>query len=125
MTLMLQLPAALEAAGLNVRTLDGWDEPHVNDDEPYLWRETNKDAAGVMHHHTAGGHYTPNRDKANGFAGLAYQGSETLYQERYNEGRYDPVITIANAYPAPISAGAGSYPVLERVRQGLEVIGRQ
>ena len=128
MTKMLQLPAALEAAGLNVRVLEGWDHP---DDGDYYYREepnadtAESDPAGVMHHHTAGGHYTPNREKANGFAGLSYQGSETLYQERYNEGRYDPVITIANAYPAPISSGAGDYSVLERVRGGIEVVGRQ
>lgn len=134
MTKMLELPTALEAAGVNVRTLDGWDEPHEGDRDnnlDYYYREepnadtADSDPAGVMHHHVASGHYTPNREKANGFVGLSYKGSNTLYQERYNEGNYEPVITIANAYPAPISSGAGDYSVLERVRDGVEVSGRQ
>lgn len=124
MTLMLQLPAALEAAGINVRTLDGWDEPHVLGSKPYLYREADGEPAGVMHHHTASGRYLPNRDKATAFVGLSYLGSDWLYQERYLEFGYEPVITFANAYPAPISAGAGSFPVLEDVRDGIGVTGR-
>ena len=124
-TKLLQLPDALEAAGINVRLLSGWRQPHGSDDKPYLYREPDGEPAGHMHHHTAGGHYTPNRDKANGYAGLSYEGSATLYQERYNEGNYQPVYTVANAYPAPISSGAGDITVLERVRVGIEVAGRQ
>lgn len=123
MTKMLELPAALEAAGINVRTLPGWDEPH--NDGRYKWRESDGNPAGHMHHHTAHGHYDPNRQKANGYAGLSYFGSSVLYQERYNEGTYEPVYTIANAYPAPISSGAGDVTVLHRVREGIEVVGRQ
>ncbi len=93
--------------------------------KPYLWREDNDNPAGAMHHHTAGGGYTPNRQKASGYAGLSYKGSERLYQERYLEDGYVATYTIANAYPAPISSGAGVLSVLNRVRDGIEVYGRQ
>lgn len=122
-TSMLLLPQALEDAGVNVRVLDGWDTPHVRDSKPYVWREDDGDPAGHMHHHTATTEYTPNRLKANGYAGLSFDGSDRLYQEDYGDGI--PVYTIANAYPAPISSGAGDYSVLERIRQGVEVVGRQ
>jgi hypothetical protein len=132
MTKLLELPNALRAAGVHVRTLPGWDIPHLTKrGYKYFYREQPdsetalSDPAGHMHHHTAGGHYDPNRAKANGYAGLSYEGSSTLYQERYNEGDYEPVYTIANAYPAPISSGAGDFSVLERVRAGIEVVGRQ
>ena len=131
MTKMLELPDALRAAGVNVRVLDGWNTPHFIRNDFYLYREDpfadtfRSNPAGHMHHHTAGGHYTPNPDKACGYAGLSYEGSDTLYQERYNEGDYEPVYTIANAFPAPISSGAGDYEVLVRVRNGIEVVGRQ
>lgn len=125
MTVMLDFPAALESAGVTVRLLDGWDNPHIKKDGPYVWRESNNAPAGHMHHHTASGRYDPNREKANGYAGLSYEGSSVLYQEQYNEGDYQPIYTIANAYPAPISSGAGDLSVLERVRQGVEVVGRQ
>lgn len=118
----IQLGAALEAAGVTVRYLQGWDTPRL---DRYVWREPSGEPAGHMHHHTASGHYDPNRDKANGYAGLSYQGSSVLYQERYNEGDYVPVYAIANAYPAPISSGGGDITVLERVRAGIEVTGRQ
>lgn len=132
MTTMLQFPAALEAAGVTVRYLDGWETPHGKNND-YFYRADrfdrhgtiDLDPAGHMHHHVASGHYKPNRDKAQGFAGLSYFGSETLYQERYNEGDYQPVYVIANAYPAPISSGAGDYSVFERVKQDIEVTGRQ
>ncbi len=124
MTLLLDLPAALEAAGVNVRTVDGWDEPAR---DGYFWREPNDEPAGHMHHHTAGTAYTPHlgSDKANGFAGLSHMGSDRLYQERYEGEGYEAVYTITNAYPAPISSGAGDRGVLEKVRQGIEVRGRQ
>ena len=121
MTTMLNFPEALEAAGVNVRVLDGWDTPA---DPGYYWREDPADPAGHMHHHTATTSYVPNRDKANGYAGLSANGSERLYQEDY-DGTAAPTYTIANAYPAPISSGAGDRSVLERVRAGIEVVGRQ
>ena len=123
MTALLQLPALLEAAGVTVRVLDGWEEPHYSGE--YKYREPDGEPAGHMHHHTAGTRYRPNRDKANGYAGLSYLGSDTLYQERYEGEGYEAVYTIANAYPAPISSGAGDKQVLEKVRAGLEVRGRQ
>lgn len=126
MTKLLQLPDLLRDAGVFVRTLKGWDSPARS---KYYYREgrggPDADPAGHMHHHTASGGYTPNRDKANGYAGLSYEGSERLYQERYNEGNYFPVYTIANAYPAPISSGAGDINVLDAVRDGDEIRGRQ
>ena len=118
---MLDLPEALGAAGVNVRVLDGWEVPHSNGS--YVWREDNGDPAGHMHHHTATTSYVPNRTKANAYAGLSLDGSSRLYQEDYDGGI--PVYTIANAYPAPISSGAGDITVLARVREGVEVVGRQ
>jgi hypothetical protein len=121
MTQMLSFGAALEAAGVNVRYLPDWDKPA----EPgYLWRELDGEPAGFMNHHTATSVYTPNRTKANGWAGLSLAGSERLYQEDYGDGLYEPVFVIANAYPAPISAGGGDYKVLTKVRHGLPVNGR-
>ncbi len=124
MTKLLDFPAALETAGVNVRVVDGWDEPRRT---KYYWRESDGEPAGHMHHHTAGTAYTPagGPDKANGFAGLSYQGSDRLYQERYEEHGYEAVYTIAGAYPAPISSGAGDRQVLDKVRRGIEVRGRQ
>jgi len=119
---ILDLPQALIDAGVNVRFLDGWDRPAK---PGYVWREDNGDPAGHMHHHTASTSYVPNRTKANGYAGLSMDGSARLHQEDYGDGLYEPVYTIANAYPAPISSGAGDRTVLERVRQGIEVVGRQ
>jgi len=120
MTKMLELPARLEEAGVNVRTLDGWENAHEGG--TYLYREPNGEPAGHMHHHTATTEYTPNRDKANGYAGLSHGGSARLAQENYGGGV--PVYTIANAYPAPISSGTGDRNVLDKVRAGIEVTGR-
>jgi len=78
-----------------------------------------------MHHHVASTKYTPNRDKANGYPGLSYHGSDRLYQERYQGDGYEAVYTVANAYPAPISSGAGDRTVLDKIRTGQEVLGRQ
>ena len=125
MTTMIDFPDALEAAGVNVRVLDGWNTPHISNNKPYIWREDDGDPAGHMHHHTATSSYVPNRDKANGYAGLSMNGSDRLYQEDYGDGDFQPIYTIANAYPAPISSGAGDITVLERVRAGIEVVGRQ
>jgi hypothetical protein len=128
MTKMLELPDALFEAGVNVRLLDGWHTPardgYYYREEPYA-NTLAADPAGHMHHHTATSAYTPNREKANAFAGLSLSGSERLYQEDYGGGRYAPVYTIANAYPAPISSGAGDRTVLELMRAGIEVEGRQ
>jgi len=122
MTKLWDLPTALELAGVTVRTLDGWEGPA---DPGYYWREADGEPAGHMAHHTASTGYTPNRDKANGWAGLSYKGSDRLYQERYEGDGYEPVFVIANAYPAPISAGAGDINVLYKVRAGECVEGRQ
>lgn len=122
MTKLLDFPEALEAAGVNVRVLDGWDRPAKSG---YYWRESSDEPAGHMHHHTASSAYTPNRDKANGWAGLSLDGSDRLYQEDYGDGLYVPTFVIANAYPAPVSSGAGDESVLARVRDGIEVVGRQ
>lgn len=116
----LLLPDALEAAGVNVRLMVGWDSPAK---AGYVWREADGDPAGHMHHHTATASYVPNRDKANGYAGIARPVTLRLFQEDYEDGF--PQYVIANAYPAPISSGKGDFGVLEKVRAGVEVDGRQ
>lgn len=121
MTVLLRLPEALEAAGINVRTLKGWDQPYR---EGYVWRESTGDPAAHMHHHTASEAYTPNRDKANGWAGLSADGSTRLYQEDYGDASMEPVYVVANAWPAPISSGYGDLDVLKAIRAGQEVNGR-
>ncbi len=125
MTKLLQLPALLEAAGVNVRTLDGWDKPHIINRRPYVYRTADGEPVASKHHHTATTKYTPNRQKACGYLGLSYKGSERLYQERYLEFGYRAVYTIANAYPAPISSGAGDRNVMNRLMDGDEILGRQ
>jgi len=117
---LLGFPEALEAAGVNVRVLPGWDTPAKSG---YVWREDDGNPAGHMAHHTATTSYVPNRTKANGYAGMSKHGSARLYQEDYGDS--EPVYTIANAYPAPISSGAGDKNVLVKVRAGIEVDGRQ
>jgi hypothetical protein len=120
-TQLLSFGAALEAAGVKVGYLSGWTQPA----EPgYVWREADGEPAGFMNHHTATSSYHPNRDKANAWAGLSKNGSVRLYQEDYGDGLYEPVFVIANAYPAPVSSGAGDIKVLEKIRQGLPVNGR-
>ncbi len=117
MSVMRDLPARLQNRGIEVRFLPAWnDAQHIGfwvDDEPYAH----------MHHHTATAAYTPNREKANGYAGLSIDGSERLYQEDY-DGTATPVYVFANLYPAPISSGAGDVEVLEAIRRGDEVSGR-
>ena len=127
-TLSLQLPDLLEAAGVNVRVLDGWEDPARDEyyyREPPFANTPESNPAGHMHHHTASGSYPPNRDKANAYAGLSFEGSHRLYQERYLAEGYEAVYTIANAFPAPISSGAGDFETLERIRVPEEVLGRQ
>lgn len=121
MTHMLDLPDALSDAGVEVRLLDGWD---TFAQAGYDWREADGNPAGAMWHHTATASYTPNRDKANGWAGIGYHDTDRLYQEDYGDGF--PVYTIANAYPAPISSGYGVRSVLEDwVKRDIPFTGRQ
>lgn len=126
MTKMLLLPQLLRDAGVHVRVLPNWDKPHIIRRRPYLYRTDDGEPVGSMHHHTTGkSGYTPNREKACGYAGLSYRGSDRLYQERYLETGYEAVYTIANAYPAPISSGAGDRDVKDALAAGGEVLGRQ
>ena len=118
---MLWLPDALRDAGVNVRVLDGADQPRS---AGYVWAD--RLPHGHMHHHTATAGYVPNRDKANGYAGLSLNGSDRLYQEAYGDGDWEPVYTIANLYPAPISSGYGVRKLLdEYVKKDRQFVGRQ
>jgi hypothetical protein len=123
MSMLRGLPAALEGAGVEVRVLDGWLDPHLTSNgSPYLWREINGEPAGHMHHHTATSGYTPNRIKANGYAGLGSDDSDRLYQS----GGGRPIFVLANSYPAPISSGYGVRDVLESyVKNDIQFVGRQ
>ena len=130
---MLWLPDALRDAGVNVKVLAGWDQPHPARDAkgnpiidvngnvvPYSWKMGEPE--GHMHHHTATGGYTPNRDKANGWAGLGTWDTTRLHQT----GGGIPFYVIANAHPAPISSGWGRRDVLDQyVRQDRQFIGKQ
>lgn len=125
MSILLNWPEALEAAGVPVRVLPNWDEVHVIGGTPYDWRESDGEAAGMMHHHTASVVYTPNDEKASGYAGLGIEGSNRLYQEDYGDNEMFPVFTIANAFPAPISSGYGVRAVLEQfVKENIPFTGR-
>lgn len=118
----LQLPEAFLAAGLNVKVLDGWDEPTR---PGYLWREPDGNPAGVMWHHTAGKSYTPNRDKAQIFLGMGYPDLDRLTMEDYGD-ECVPWVVVANAFPAPYTSGYGVRAVLEQfVKQDLPFVGRQ
>lgn len=118
---LLWLPDALRDAGVNVRVLDGADQPRS---AGYVWAD--RLPHGHMHHHTATAAYVPNRDKANGYAGLSLNGSERLYQEAYGDGDWEPVYVIANLFPAPISSGYGVRKLLdEYVKKDREFVGRQ
>ena len=121
--MLRDLPVALESAGVEVRVLDGWRDYHLDSrGNPYLWREPDGEPAGHMHHHTATSGYTPNRDKANGYAGLGSDDSDRLYQS----GGGRPIFVLANAYPAPISSGYGVRSILENyVKKDVQFIGRQ
>jgi len=114
--MMRELPLLLEQAGVTVRLIDGWDEL---DWQPWV----NAGPEAHMHHHTATAAYTPNREKANAWAGLSIAGSNRLYQEDY-DGTGEPVYVFANLNPAAISSGAGDRSVLERINQGELVTGR-
>lgn len=101
----------LEARNVHVRYLDGWQSPAK---PGYEWRTG--DAEAVMWHHTATQAYTPNRDKANLWVGLGTRQDDRLHQ--YHAGDAFPVLTVANALPAPISSGYGLEAVLEELRAG-------
>jgi len=116
MSMIRELPLLLRQAGVNVREMDDWQELNG-----HPWENTEPEAH--MHHHTASAAYTPNRDKANGWAGLSINGSERLYQEDY-DGTGEAVYVFANLYPAPISAGKGDSEVLDAIIAGQLVSGR-
>jgi hypothetical protein len=107
----LDLPGLFIDAGLNVELLDGWDEPHHYG---YVWRED--DPVLSMMHHTATSGYTPNRGKANMWAGLYSPTTGRLYQS----GGGEPTIVIANAYPAPISSGYGQEAVIDLAKADIQ-----
>ena len=98
----LAIPELWMTAGLTVTCLDGWDTPTS---APYVWRLG--DPVCSMWHHTATSAYTPNRVKANVWAGLA-RGSRL-----YSTGGGVPTLVVANAYPAPISSGYGQKRVID------------
>jgi hypothetical protein len=101
MTWTLAFPALVAAEGINVVKMDGWFNPHTRNGKPYAWRTGNPTAS--MWHHTATPAYTPNRDKANMYAGLLHAGSQRLYQS----GGGVATIVFANAHPGPITSGYG------------------
>lgn len=107
----LLLPDALREAGVNVRTLDGWRNVHIQNGRAYRWRENPEDPAGHMVHHTATDEYTPNRTKASAYAGLAVASSSRLWQAT-RSGDF-PVYVIANAHPGPVTSGQGVRDVLD------------
>ncbi len=113
MTKTLEIPALLEAEGINVETMDGWENPHGRLVAPYHWRTGDPEAS--MWHHTATPAYTPNRDKANMYAGLLHAGTQRLYQS----GGGVPTIVVANAHPGPMTSGYGQKAVLEVARADL------
>ncbi len=111
MTKTLEIPELFTLEGINVETMDGWERPYLRAHRgPYLWRTGDPEAS--MWHHTATPAYTPNRIKANMYAGLMHPGSQRLYQS----GGGTPTIVIANAHPGPITSGYGQKHVLELAR---------
>lgn len=120
MTLMHNLPELLIEAGLNVKVLDGWEQPAKSG---YLWREPDTEPAGHMIHHTATTAYTPNRDKASIWIGMGTREHDRLYQ---SGSGMDAWVVVANAWPAPISSGYGVRSVLEDyVKQDKAFTGKQ
>lgn len=107
----LLVPQVLHEAGLNVVTVDGWD-----DDSTYRWRSGDPEAS--MWHHTATGSYAPNATKANMYAGLAID-AQMSDGRLYQTGGGVPVICVANAYPAPISSGYGQEQVFGKARNDV------
>lgn len=111
MTKTFKIPGLLTLEGINVETMQDWDQPHQRrNGSQYRWRTG--DPAASMWHHTATPAYTPNRIKANMYAGLMHPRSERLYQS----GGGAPTIVLANAYPAPISSGYGQKATLDIAR---------
>jgi len=123
-TAMLWLPDALEAAGVEVRVLPGWDSAQGN----YKWTNIDSGAQSYeeeptcfMIHHTATSGYTPSVgepnkwSKANCWAGLWRDGR--LYQS----GGGVPTIVFTSAGPARISSGYGHGPTLHDVAADIRV----
>ena len=128
-TAMLWLPDALEAAGVNVIELDGWDSAQGD----YLWTDldTGRGSYGgepmcYMIHHTAGTAATPvvkdgsgKWSVANCWAGLWRDG------RLYHEGGGVPTVVFSAAGPARISSGYGYGPMLEDVANEIRVPHKQ
>jgi hypothetical protein len=111
-----QFPGLLEDAGLHVEVMDFWDKPHLRRGKPYLWRTGNPEAS--MWHHTASGSYTPNRLKANMYAGLTLPGDPDF--RLHQSGGGEPTIVFANAHPGPITSGYGQKSVLELAQSDIQ-----
>jgi len=128
-TAMLWLPDALEAAGVEVRVLSGWDSAQGN----YLWTDIDsghqsyeEEPTCYMIHHTATTGASPSvKDssgtwsKANCWAGLWRDGR--LYQH----GGGVPTIVFTSAGPARVSSGYGHGPTLHQVADDVRVPYRQ
>lgn len=116
MSKLLSLPDLLETAGIPFGFVDGWSEPRR---PGYVWREPDAEAAAVMWHHTATSSYGTTgsgaQDKANLFTGIYRDGR--LWQS----GAGEPTVYLANAFPAPISSGAGRRDVLDALKRGVTV----
>ena len=105
----LLIPEALKDAGVMVRTIEGWDTPVSR------WAGPLSGPGAAMWHHTATAKYTPNKTKANGYAGLTQPGTLQLSQS----GDGDPVYVVATSYPAPISSGYGQRRTYEQALKDL------
>ncbi len=107
--LTFALPELYREAGINVISIPGWREPHIRKGRDYLWRNDEQVPDGSLQHHTATPQYHPNRTKANEYSGLLGPDGHTLYQS----GGGTPTIVVANAFPAPVSAGYGAPQLLD------------
>jgi len=123
-TAMLWLPDALEAAGINVVELSGWDTAQGS----YYWTDIDSGHQSYeekptcfMIHHTATSGATPKVgepnawSKANCWAGLWKDGR--LFQA----GDGVPTIVFTSAGPARISSGYGHGPTLHDVAADVRV----
>jgi hypothetical protein len=109
----LDLPDLWRAAGLNVVEMDGWRTPRIINNRLYVWRSG--DPVCSMWHHTATNAYTPNRTKANVWAGLKNGTSNRLYAS----GDGAATLVVANAYAAPVSSGYGQKTVIDQAAQDV------